>query len=239
VQKIRKALACLREGRYRRALLAHGVAAGVEHSAALRSLDEIRTVVDIGANRGQFSLVASEAFPGCRIFAFEPLQEPASVYRDVFAKQPGPQLIEAAIGPERSTAVIHVSRRDDSSSLLPISARQTELFPGTEEASRRSVPVGPLTDYVDLERIEGPALLKLDVQGFEAQALAGCSEAMHRFDAVYVECSFVELYEGQALADAVLRTVQGHGFQLEGVYNLSKDQLGRAIQADFLLRRAR
>lgn len=41
---------------WRHALLRYRVAAGVEHRNVLRSLGEIRVVVDIGANRGQFAL---------------------------------------------------------------------------------------------------------------------------------------------------------------------------------------
>ena len=33
-----------------------GVAAGIEHRHVLPNLDTLRTVVDIGANRGQFAL---------------------------------------------------------------------------------------------------------------------------------------------------------------------------------------
>ena len=43
--------------------LTRGVAAGVEHISILNSLGVCRCIVDIGANRGQFSLAASRVFP--------------------------------------------------------------------------------------------------------------------------------------------------------------------------------
>ena len=78
-----------------------------------------------------------------------------------------------------------------------------------------------------------PALLKLDVQGFELAALKGCASLLDRFAAIYVECSFVPLYAGQPLADEVLEHLRTQGFRLAGIYNVAHDHEGRAVQADF------
>jgi hypothetical protein len=131
-----------------------------------------------------------------------------------------------------------VSRRDDSSSLLPITKAQDRLFPGTAEARTESISIGRLADFVATNRIKSPALLKLDVQGFELSALQGCEDFVCRFEWLYVECSFAELYEGQALAEEVIAWLRPRGFSLNGVYNMSYDGDGRAIQADFLFRTA-
>ena len=71
----------------------------------------------------------------------------------------------------------------------------------------------------------GPSLLKLEVQGFELAALS-------YFAYVYVECSFVELYAGQAMAADVISFCAEHGLTLAGIYNPSYDREGRAVQAD-------
>jgi FkbM family methyltransferase len=217
--------------------LRFGVAAGVEHLAVLRNLGTVRTVVDIGANRGQFALVARHCFPAATIVSFEPLPGPAAVYRSVFAGDGRARLVEAAIGPEPGEATIHLSARDDSSSLLPITARQTALFPGTAEAGTATIRVARLADEVGAEELAAPALLKLDVQGFELQSLAGCGDLLLRFAWVYAECSFVELYAGQALADEVIAWLRERGFRLSGVYHMAYDGEGRAVQADFLFGR--
>lgn len=210
------------------------MAAGVEHAAVLRSLGAVRTVVDVGANRGQFALAARRCFPEAHIVSFEPLAGPAAVYRAVFAGDPKATLYEAAIGPEPGEAIIHRSAREDSSSLLPIAATQNALFPGTAEIGTQTVRVARLADQLSEEAIEPRALLKLDVQGFELEALAGCGDLLDRFDWVYAECSFVELYAGQAFADEVISWLRECGFALRGVYNMTYDDSGQAIQADFL-----
>lgn len=235
--RIRKLAAILAVPAWRAALRRHGVAAGVEHARVLRNLGPVATVVDVGANRGQFALAARYCFPAARIVSFEPLAGPAALWRKVFSGDGRAELIEAAVGPESGEAQIHLSARDDSSSLLPITARQNALFPGTAEAGTETIRVVRLADALPAADIEAPALLKLDVQGFELQALAGCEAALDRFDWVYVECSFVELYAGQSFAGEVIAWLRERGLRLAGVYNMAYDGEGRAVQADFLFGR--
>jgi FkbM family methyltransferase len=166
---------------WRHPLLRHRVAAGVEHAGVSRNLGALRTVVDIGANRGQFALAARHCFPEVQIVSFEPLAGPAAVYWDVFAGDSRHTLVEAAIGPQPGEAVIYLSERDDSSSLLPSTVAQNALFPGTFETGTATIRVARLSGQVPAA-IEAPALLKPDAQGFELQALAGsaktCSAAL-------------------------------------------------------------
>ena len=235
--KARKLAGILAVPAWREALFCHRVAASVEHILVLHNLGPARTVVDIGANRGQFALAARYCFPSAHIVSFEPLAGPAALWRKVFAGDGRAELIEAAVGPESGEAQIHLSARDDSSSLLPITERQNALFPGTAEAGTALIRVVRLADVLPAGEIDGPALLKLDVQGFELRALAGCEDVLQRFDRVYVECSFMELYAGQAFADEVIAWLREREFVLRGVYNPAYDREGRAVQADFLFER--
>ncbi|MEQ8968464.1 MAG: FkbM family methyltransferase [Azospirillaceae bacterium] len=235
--KMSKALRLARVARWR-AALRHGVAATIEHDALARLDPAPRTVVDIGANRGQFAVFAAELFPEATIHAFEPLAEPADRFARVFRGESRVHLHRAALGPESGRAAIHVSARADSSSLLPITERQTAVFPGTQEVATQEIAVATLGDHLRAEDLRAPALLKIDVQGFERQAIEGCGALLDAFDHVYIECSFVELYAGQALADEIVGLLRGRGFALAGIHNPTFGKDGEAIQADFLFRRA-
>ncbi len=236
ISKIQKLVRILKRPLYLRALL-RGCAAGVEHEAVLAALS-CRTIIDVGANRGQFSLVARKSCPDAVIYSFEPLDGPAKVFRRIFEGDGGVVLHQFAIGPRCDTATIHISRRDDSSSLLPISSVQSSLFPGTEESATKEIQVAPLSDILSENDLKSPALLKLDVQGFELAALQGCERLFFLIDHIYVECSFIELYTGQAFAYEIIEFLGERRFGLVGVYNVTHDHAGRAIQADFLFMRS-
>lgn len=197
---------------------------------------DCRTVVDVGANRGQFALAARHRWPAARIVSFEPLDKPAVVFRKVFAGDELVTLHTAAIGPTEELGTMHLSGRDDSSSLLAITKLQNAVFPGTAEVGTVRVRVAPLAAFLDEATIGVPALLKIDVQGYELEVLRGCAPLLGRFDRIYCECSFVELYRGQSLAGTVVDWLAARGYTLSGVFNATYDR-GRAIQADFLFAR--
>lgn len=211
-----------------------GVLPSFEHRFILKR--RFKTIVDIGANKGQFSLACSHWSEGARIFAFEPLVRPAKIYESIFLKNELIELKRVAIGPESGNRLINVSARDDSSSLLPIGLNQIKIFTGTEKKYETKIIVLKLSDCIDSNDILFPAMLKLDVQGFEFEALKGCESLLHKFDCIYCECSFIEFYVGQKLAHEVIDWLSSHHFYLSGVYNTIYDDKGLAIQADFLFK---
>ena len=229
-----KLLRVLRHSAYWPGLL-RGVAASVEHEQLLARLP-CKTVVDIGANRGQFALVARFCCPMAKVISFEPLPEAAGGFSKVFPRDRQVVLHQVAVGPRRAEALLYVTADDDSSSLLPTGHLQQKVFPRTALKRTIVVNVAPLSDYVDSEEVAPPALLKLDVQGFELEALRGCQTLLDRFQYVIAECSFSELYKGQALAHEVIRFLERYDLHLVGVYNLSSN-LGRALQGDFAFAR--
>jgi len=213
------------------AFFRYGVLAGAEHRSVLN--EDFRTVVDIGANKGQFSLACYRWCPIARIIAFEPLLGPANVFKAIFKSNNNVELHLVAVGPEVTRSLMHISAREDSSSLLPIGKIQVENFSGTNEIGKIEIFVSPLSEYLRADDISSPAMLKLDVQGFEMEALKGCESLLDRFDSIYCECSFIELYSGQKLAYEVIQWLYCRNFRLDGVFNTSYDSGGSPVQADF------
>ena len=226
----RKLLRLLQTPAYRRALRA-GVAATVEHRGVpFRS--DIATVIDVGANRGQFAVFARERFPSATIHCFEPLEAAATVLQDVFSADEHVHVHRIAASDHGGSRIFHVSRRADSSSLLPIGAGQVSAFPGTEEVRQLDVPTERLDVALSAQMLHSPVLLKIDVQGAELEVLRGAEAMLTLVDEVYVECSFAVLYEGQALAQEVIEYLGVRDFVLKGVYNTALSEAGAAVQAD-------
>lgn len=236
LRQLRKLFKVLRHGDYRNALRRSGVAAAIEHEPLLRTL-QFRTIVDIGANRGQFALVSRHCFPAARIIAFEPLAAPANRFRAVLGNDSLVTLHPVAVGATAGAATMHVAGEDDSSSLLPLTELQQSLS-GTREVATETIQIEPLSARVTPSELQAPALLKIDVQGYELSVLQGCEPLLPLFSHIYVECSFVELYAGQPLATEVIDFLRTHQFDLIGTYNVQYDAHGRAIQSDLLFARS-
>lgn len=215
--------------------LARGVAPSIEHREVLRGLD-CDLIMDVGANRGQFTLMAGLVHPRVRVHAYEPLPSEAAVFRAVHGDRPGVSLHVLALGDEPGEAELHVSGRADSSSLLPIGELQARLFPSTAEVGRQRVSVVTLDSLPEHWRTASRALLKLDVQGFELNVLRGATEALRHCAYVYAECSEVPLYSGQALRADVEEFLLGRGLVVVGRHNPSFAD-GKLVQADYLFGR--
>ena len=213
--------------------LLKGAAAGIEHKFVLQNLS-CECVVDVGANRGQFALIARKVFPLAKIHSFEPLEEPGQIFQKIFGNDPNVIFYPYAIGREKTTSTIHVTKDDDSSSMLPITKTQSTMFPGATEKETRQVTVLPLSQALGDTSIPPASLLKIDVQGFELEVLKGCEDILNKFSHLYIECSFIELYEGQALAHQIIAWLEQRNFILCGVYNLYYQKDGMAVQGDFL-----
>ncbi|MEZ0167927.1 FkbM family methyltransferase [Microvirga sp. TS319] len=217
---------------YRSGLI-HKVAAAVEHEGALRHLS-IASLIDVGANCGQFSLLAQALFPDLIIHAFEPLQQPASTYRRIFQQNPNIQLHHCALGESAELVDFHVSSRADSSSLLPITDKQEEIFPGTTEAAIEKVQVVQGDQILKGLSLPAPLMVKLDIQGYELFALKGLTNTLKTTAYIYSEVSFIELYKGQPLARDIIAWLASQGFYLDGIYNLVTTDKGLSVQADAL-----
>lgn len=236
VIRIKKIIRILLSPRLVNALLRHGVFAGAEHSSVLNP--KLKTIIDIGANKGQFALACREWSPNARIISFEPLKVPSEVFKALFAKDENVKLNMVAIGPRFERTKIHISKKEDSSSILPIGPKQVALYPGTQEKEIIEIDIAPLSLYLKSEDMKTPAMLKLDVQGFEMEALKGCESMLEVIDLIYCECSFIELYNGQKMAYEVIEWLRQRKFNFIGIYNISYSQSGQTIQADFLFKRA-
>lgn len=218
-----------------RAALSYGVAASVELEP-VPFAQHVRTIIDVGANRGQFATFALRRFPAATIHCFEPLPAPAARLAQV-AREVGAGRVRVhavGLGEREGRAVMHVTRDDDSSSLLPLAEPQRRR--GSVEVARVEVDVRRLDAVLSLADVARPALLKVDVQGSELDVLRGATGVLDAIDEILVECSYVPFYEGQALAPDVIAHLADHGFAVRHVLPsiVSGD---RVQQADILFGR--
>jgi FkbM family methyltransferase len=233
---IPKGLSILARPYFLNAMVRHHVAAGAEHLPAIRFCAP-NSLMDVGSNKGQFSLAFRELRPDAQIIAFEPLPEAADVYERVFAQDPRTELVRVALASREEPAAFHIADRTDSSSLLRPGDGQERAF-GVRPMNTIEVSVKRLDDCIDISTLAHPILLKVDVQGGELSVFEGC-DSLTTVDYIYVELSFVELYEGQPLFQDVCNYLVTRGFVVAGLYNQVTTVEFGPTQVDVLFKRAR
>jgi len=185
--------------RRRTGKLRRSVARGLEygHLESLELLEiakplGIGEIYDIGANVGSWTLLAKAVNPDARIHAFEPLATHADRFERRIAEIRGAQLHRVALGRDNVTARMRVTNHSDSSSLLPVADAGRAHF-GLAEVGQTITTVRRLDDYRAERALPLPDLIKLDVQGYELEVLAGGVGTLESAKAIIVEASFTKV----------------------------------------------
>jgi FkbM family methyltransferase len=206
----------------------------VEHLEALK-LVEPKTLIDVGANKGQFSVVARHLFPQLEIHAFEPLEFERRRLASVVSNPI--KIYDLALSETEGEATFFIASRADSSSLLRPSARQHAAY-GVALKSIATVRCARLADLFDIMSLSRPILIKADVQGGELSVFKGGEDLVGYVDAIYCEASYVALYDSQPLAHELISKLAENGLLLRGAFNQSRTSTFGPTQVDLLFTRA-
>lgn len=193
------------------------------------------TILDVGANVGQYGKALRKWGYRGKILSFEPL---STAHRQLTAAAEGDAAWQVAprcaIGAVRSTAEINVSANSVSSSLLGMLETHEKAAPGSAYAGKEQVEVLPLDELVPtLCPGDSKIYLKIDTQGFEKSVLEGATETLRRCSAVQMELSLTPLYEGGFLFAEGIEQMTRAGFQTYAVFQGFTDrETGQTFQVD-------
>lgn len=155
-------------------------------------------IFDIGANIGTWTLLAKSIFPESVIHAFEPLENHVDKFNLNCKKLDSIYLHPFCAGNENNISKINISSFSDSSSLLEATPLEFKSY-NIKKVSEADVSVKRLSDLIKENMIPIPDLIKLDIQGFELEALRGLNKYLHEVRYIICEVSFKEYYKNQAL----------------------------------------
>jgi FkbM family methyltransferase len=198
-----------------------------------------RTVIDVGANVGQFTIAAAQLFgPHVSIHAFEPQPECVVRLRHNVRGFPNVAIYEFALADRDGEATFHLNTNHRSSSLLPLAHGHRDSFPAAVEVATTTARVSKLDSVFRSLPPAPPVLLKLDVQGAEAMTLRGGVETLEQVSWVVLEASFRTMYSGEALFGDLARTMEALGFRfIRPVGWLCDPRTGEMLQMDALFAR--
>jgi FkbM family methyltransferase len=185
------------------------------------------TVLDIGANEGQFARVVRRQLPDALVYSFEPLPDVYAKLSRSFEGDSKVFPVNVGLSDAAGTRAMYRSEFSPSSSLLPMADLHREEFPATAKSTAIPVSLVQLDEWAvqNCLRVQGGLLIKIDVQGHELGVINGGVQTLQRAKMLIVEVSFYELYEGQPLFDEIYDRLTGLGFCYRG-------QIGQHLSED-------
>lgn len=201
----------------------------------LRNLP-IKTIIDVGANTGQFARIILNVFPEAYIYSFEPLLEPFKQLKEWADQQNGKATVyNVALG-DKEGKVKMVSHLDHSpsSSFLKTTKICETFYPVTKKQASTIVKLTTLDKAI--ASISPPPhsdiFLKLDVQGYEDRVIRGGTETFLKARACILEINLDQLYENQATFKAISVLLDNLGYHYAGNLNQVHADDGHIIYID-------
>lgn len=193
----------------------------------------VNTVLDVGANIGQFATTLRQAGFAGRIISFEPQSDAYARLTAAAARDPLWDVApRCAVGAVSGELTMNISDNSVSSSALPILEAHTASAPASRYVRSETAPVITL-DTCDLVPPSGRIFLKIDTQGFEQQVIDGAPELLKRVIGVQTELSLAPLYEGQADFLSILNQMRALGFDTWAINpGFDNRETGQLLQAD-------
>ena len=185
----------------------------------LRSIP-IQTVIDVGANTGQFARQISQIFPQADLYCFEPLPEPFKALERWALEQDGRvKVFNVALGESEGTVEMFFhTKHSPSSSLLASTDINKKYYPFIKSQMPVRVKQTTLDNALNsFTRLMKPEILvKLDVQGYEDRVLRGGSKTLSMAAACILEVCIDNLYHDQANYSGLVLLLDQMGFRYSG-----------------------
>lgn len=178
------------------------------------SWKNLRYVVDVGANVGQWANAVLELARPEKLIMIEPGPAMFAQLREKFGTRPEVELHNVAIGDRDGTTTLRITRDTTGASVLPPREEMRELIGSnwTVEAEVEC-PIRTLDNL--LAGRDEISLLKIDVQGYEKETLAGAVATLSKTKFLLIELNYMPQYEGGSWFGEIHQLLtRTHGFVL-------------------------
>lgn len=208
-----------------------------QHMLGLFRRLKIDSVIDVGANAGQFGemLRRDIRYEG-PILSFEPQQDVARALHAKARKDRHWDVVEMALGAASGQLQLNICASTTYSSFKDPDPKGRSA--ASQIVTRRDlVEIRRLDSFTD---VRGSRIyLKMDTQGFDLEVVKGATALLDRIVAVQTEVAFIPLYKDVPSWHESVETFRRLGFVVSGFFPVSHDDAGRLVTADCLLVRDR
>ena len=215
-----------------------GIFPAFEHLKAIQKINNTKTLIDCGSNKGQFAILIHQVNRLKTYFAFDPIERPNILINYFFSKKVNCKYFNIALSNKRMKSDFFITKKKDSSSLKKTLSFSDSIFKGVKYESSITVDVQELNEYEELIKYSpSPRLLKIDVQGEEYNLLLGSNKIFKYLDAIIVEITLFSVYEGVNFSERdICCFLSKNNFKVGLIYNKIWKN-GKLISADYLFLR--
>lgn len=201
-----------------------------EITPLIMHIKDANTLIDIGSNKGQFSLILRKYLKDIFIYSFEPQYTELKIQKKILKKY-NIKYFNFAIGNRNKETKFYITNRKDSSSLLKPSSEYGNDYI-IEKV--KIVKVKKLIDFLNFKKLKQPIILKLDVQGYELDILRSIEKQLKFIKYIITEISHQTIYKDQVFQLKLLNFLKKNSYKIVKKTNQTYRN-GKLFQEDVLL----
>jgi FkbM family methyltransferase len=191
-----------------------------------------RSILDVGANKGDWSRMAAAVYPNASFLLIEPQHEMHPHLEQFCRDFPKARRVEAGAGATEGELTLTLWEDTEGSSFLP--EENTPLTVGKKRCNVKIVTIDSLYDG----KTDLPDLVKLDIQGFELEALKGAQTLFGRTELFILEVSLFECTPHCPLFSEVVGFMAQRGYEVYDLPGFMRRPFDAALgQADIAFAR--
>ena len=198
-------------------------------------VDDVDTIIDVGANSGQFTKASNHFFPTATIYSFEPLRDLYEKNKKSFHKVKEIQVYNLAFGNEEGHINFYQNGYGHISSALEIS--KENVFYPKDSIIKIEVPITKIDLFFRDKKLTNKTILKIDVQGFELEVLKGSIETLKNINFIIIEANLQKLYNNQPTFSMVHDFLIQNDFDLKGMLDFNLGHKNKYIEVDLLYKK--
>lgn len=167
-------------------------------------------ILDVGANLGEWTRMAKEIYPDSVVYMIEPLSEMESNLKKICEEFPGTKYFPNGAGSKIAEHPL-TTWGDDLAGASCLNS-ENEYFKSLNK--QRMIKIITIDSLIENKQIEIPELVKLDIQGFELEALKGATMTFGKTEAFILETSLFEFTKGTPILSEVVIFMADRGYEI-------------------------
>lgn len=182
---------------------------------------EIKSIIDVGANTGDFTRLIIRLFPKASVHMVEANKELAKTLKLV-----GKPFDIALVGDKEKEIQFHVHKYANTGGSIYREHRYKYRRP--ENIDVNTVPMTTIDKILDIRGIRQVDVLKLDIQGAEYLALKGAKKCLQSAQIVILEAPIMQYNSGSPSFTDINIFLELSGFRLYDIIDLRHMAMARA-----------
>ena len=181
-------------------------------------------ILDVGGNLGDWSRMALAVFPTAHFLLIEPQVETQDSLNRFCSEFPNVSWVMAGAGATNDHRYLSVGSDLGASSFLP---RVDDAL--VRAGKQRQVEIITVDDLLRRRGMGAPELVKMDIQGFEIEALKGSQTLFGKTELFILEASLYPFYETMPIVSELVAFMHERGYELYDVPGYFRRPLDGAV----------